>query len=182
LHDSAQQRLVALRVHLTLAQERRVPEPQRRLLEQVSTQVDEALKEIRAVARGEYPSRLNSKGLVAALEDVATRLSPRVEVRNWGTSRHDRSSEQAVYYCCMEAIQNALKHAGSDARITVSVGDRGDGLYFVVEDDGRGFDTKQTMNGQGLSNMAARLEQVGGEVSIQSRPGAGTRVSGSTRT
>jgi signal transduction histidine kinase len=84
--------------------------------------------------------------------------------------------EAAAYYCCMEAVQNALKHAGSDASISIRLVTDADGLQLEVRDDGLGFDVARTHNGVGLENMRDRLGAIGGSVMIVSEPGQGTLV------
>jgi signal transduction histidine kinase len=179
LHDSAQQRLVALRVHLALAQERLLPPEEKEMLERFGLQLDEALQELRTVARGEYPRSLERDGLSAALRELAERLPDRVTVITHGSTRHAAATERAIYYCCTEAIQNALKHAGRGARVSVLTTESEGVVSFVVEDDGDGFDVARAVNGSGLSNMRERLAQVGGRLMVQSRPGRGARISGS---
>jgi signal transduction histidine kinase len=78
----------------------------------------------------------------------------------------------------LEAIQNAAKHAGTAVMVTVELGEDSGGVTFSIEDDGRGFVADRAARGQGLSNMADRLASVGGELSIESTAGHGTRVVG----
>jgi signal transduction histidine kinase len=99
-------------------------------------------------------------------------------VRTSGVGRYPPEIESAVYFCCLEALQNAAKHAGPDAGVTIRVSD-GDGLLrFAVEDSGAGFDTQLGAGGVGLANMLARMAAVGGTLHVVSAPGHGTSVSG----
>jgi signal transduction histidine kinase len=83
-----------------------------------------------------------------------------------------------VYFCCLEALQNAAKHAGAGASASIWLSDGDGGLRFRVEDDGRGFDPEGTEPGAGLANLAERLRAVGGSIRIDSAVGLGARVSG----
>ena len=82
-----------------------------------------------------------------------------------------------MYVCCLQAVQNAGKHAGGGAQILVRVEADGDGLRFVVSDDGAGF-APGTTEGHGFVNMRDRIGAVGGELTVSSAPGAGTTVTG----
>ena len=85
--------------------------------------------------------------------------------------------EVAVYFCCLEALQNVAKHA-PDASVTIGLATVDGALFFTVADDGPGFDPAAADRGAGLTNMADRLGAVGGTLRIRSSPGAGTEVSG----
>src|SRR5690606_33049742 len=84
----------------------------------------------------------------------------------------------AVYFCCLEAIQNAGKHAGASAAITVRVDAEDGRLRFAVSDDGRGFDVGAAAAGHGFVNMRDRLGAVGGDLVVESTPGVGTTIRG----
>ena len=86
--------------------------------------------------------------------------------------------ETAVYLSCLESIQNAAKHAGSDTRVTVGLRRAGNELAFSVHDTGRGFDPRATARGAGLTGVQDRIETVGGSVEIAAEPGRGTTVAG----
>ncbi|MDQ3304761.1 MAG: sensor histidine kinase [Actinomycetota bacterium] len=179
LHDGAQQHLVALRVHLGLAGAAidAGPEELRAALDELQHLATEALQNLRDLAHGIYPPLLADEGLVVALR-VHTRSAP-LPVEVWGDAlpRYAREAEMAVYFCCLEAVQNASKYSaasGIDIRLT-----DGDGaLRFSIEDDGRGFDPAALTMGAGLQNMTDRVHALGGELSITSSPGAGTRIAG----
>ena len=99
----------------------------------------EALEELRDLARGIYPPLLADKGLVAALESQARKSAVPVTIEADGVGRYAREAEAAVYFSCLEALQNVAKYAAA-SRATVSLSD-GDGrLRFEVTDDGVGFD------------------------------------------
>jgi signal transduction histidine kinase len=179
LHDGAQQRLVGLRIKLELAEELIVTDPVggRALLHEIGDETVGALEEVRSLAHGVYPPLLAQRGLREAIHE-ATRRSPvpaRLDARS--VQRYDRSVESAVYFCCMEALQNVAKHASGATQIVVTLRDDG-ALRFEIRDDGAGFES-QIVAGAGLANMRDRIEAVGGELTLVSTPGMGTRVVGS---
>ena len=94
-----------------------------------------------------------------------------------GVDRLPIEIEAAIYFVCLEAMQNAAKYAQA-SEVRVALVRDGDGIAFRVRDDGVGFDTTATSTGTGLQNMRDRLATFGGDVGISSTPGAGTTVSG----
>jgi signal transduction histidine kinase len=179
LHDGAQQQLVALAVKLRLLEQlvERDPAQARSVAAQLQGDTTEALEELRDLARGIYPPLLADKGLVAALESQARKSVVPVTVEGDGVGRYAREAEAAVYFSCLEALQNVAKYA-SASRATVTLSD-GDGrLRFEVSDDGVGFDVASQLSGSGLQGIADRLAALDGEIEIRSVPGAGTTVAG----
>jgi signal transduction histidine kinase len=179
LHDGAQQRLVALRIKLELASERSIADnlPDAAQLRQLSQDAGDALDDVRSLAAGVYPALLVDGGLRDALNAIARRSPVPVSVAARGLERYPQDVEAAVYFCCLEALQNAAKHAGARAvAIEVTAPDR---LRFEVRDDGRGFDAEATGAGRGLTNIRDRLAAVGGDLTIESGRGRGTRIAGS---
>jgi signal transduction histidine kinase len=179
LHDGAQQRLVALRITLGLARQVAGSSPQEadELLAQTEREAQDALEELRDLARGIYPPLLADLGLAAALEAQARKaaLPVTVEARNLG--RYSQDIEAAVYFCVLEALQNAAKYAQArQARVTLGHDSRA--LTFTVGDDGRGFDQAATPMGTGVQGMADRLAALGGTLRVTSAPGHGTQVTG----
>lgn len=178
IHDGAQQQLVALKVKIRLAE--RMAEkgrPVDELLQALSAETDEAIDTLRDLARGIYPPLLAAEGLPAALRAQATKAAVAVTVDADGIGRYEQEQEAAVYFCCLEALQNIGKYAAA-SRATVTLRDDGDRLTFVVADDGAGFDPSTTARGLGLQNMADRLDALGGSVNVESAPDAGTTVTG----
>jgi signal transduction histidine kinase len=172
LHDGAQQHLVALAVNLRLARDLDDPGE---LLAQLGDDVREAIEQVRALAHGIYPPLLIDAGLGEALRAVAAR-SPQPVTVDAQVGRHEPEVEAAVYFCCLEALQNAAKHA-PDATVSIRVWDD-DGVRFEVADDGPGFDPAAVTAGHGFQNMGDRLGAVGGSVTWSSTPGGGTRITG----
>jgi signal transduction histidine kinase len=177
LHDGGQQRLVALRVRLELADEtmRDSPARARRMLQQLGAEVDAALDELRSLAAGVYPSLLADRGLTDALRSAALRSPVPVAVTITGDDRYGQDVEAAVYFCCLEALQNVAKHAPDAHAVAISLERNGD-LRFSVSDDGPGFDS--TIAGNGLVNMRDRVAAVGGTLEIKTAPGDGTEIVG----
>jgi signal transduction histidine kinase len=178
LHDSAQQRLVALRIHLTLAGEQLDRARERQILETLGLEVDQTIEDLRDVAQGLYPQLLVDRGLHAALDAVARRAGQRVTVVDGGLPRFSEALETTIYFCCLECLQNAAKHAGAGASVTIRLARNNGNVSFTVEDDGAGFDLGTVQRGAGLTNLSDRVAAVGGMLSIDSRPGKGTRITG----
>jgi signal transduction histidine kinase len=180
LHDGAQQQLVALCANLRLARElaRSDPTEATALLEQLGSDVQAALEELRELAHGIYPPLLADRGLAEALSAVAARAPVRTRVESGAIGRYPPQVEATVYFCCLEALQNAGKHAGEAASAAVRVTEKEGGLLFEVSDDGAGFDPAAGGWGSGLTNMTDRLGGIGGSLRIESSPGQGTRVAG----
>jgi signal transduction histidine kinase len=180
LHDGAQQSLVALAVSLRLARDMLDDEPAAagEMLDQVAGDLRATIGELRDLAHGIYPPLLADSGLGRALEAAASRSPLPVTVSAPGLRRYPPDVEAAVYFCCLEALQNAAKHAVG-ATVSVRVWEESGGLLFAVTDDGPGFDVVAARGGHGYMNMADRLGAMGGTVRWQSQPGHGATVQGS---
>ena len=179
LHDSAQQRLVALRIHLTLTGAQLHRSEERAILERLGDEVEEVIDELRAVAHGIYPQVLADRGVGAALAAVARRSAIPVNVLDAGIGRHAEATEMTVYFCCLECLQNAAKHAGPGAAVTIRLSETDSRVCFSVDDDGAGFDPGAVERGAGLTNLADRVAAVGGILEIDAGPGRGTHITGS---
>jgi signal transduction histidine kinase len=178
LHDSTQQRLVSLRLHLTLTGEQLEGAEERAMLERLGSEVDVAIEELRTVAHGIYPPVLGDRGVGAALKAIARNSAIPIRVGDQWRSRYPEAIETTVYFCCQECIQNAAKHGGRGVSVTVRLREDDGGVSFVVEDDGAGFDPATAARGAGLTNLADRVAAVGGTLEIDARPGRGTRIRG----
>lgn len=179
IHDGAQQQLVALSVKLTLvrAMARKDAERADSMLEELQGDAQDAMENLRDLARGVYPPLLSDQGLAAALRSQANKASLPVEVEADSLGRYPQEIEAAVYFCVLEALQNVAKYAGA-TKATVRLEASNGTLNFSVRDDGGGFDPDRTARGSGLTNMADRLDALGGAVAISSSPGEGTTVQG----
>jgi signal transduction histidine kinase len=182
LHDGAQQQLVALRVKLELAREALEGETGEagqgaRMVAGLGPEVEEIIEEVRSLARGIYPALLASDGLGEALRAAGQRSPVPVRIDADGIGRLPSDTESAVYFCCLEALQNVAKHARGATAVTIELRAE-DELRFTVADDGCGFAPGDATTGSGITGMKDRLAAVGGELWVESTPGAGTRVCG----
>ena len=179
LHDGAQQHLVALAVNLRLAKDILSDDPETagEMLEALASDVKDTIQELRDLAHGIYPPLLMDSGLGEALRAAANRSPLDVTVEADGVGRHPAEIEAAVYFCCLEALQNAAKHA-PEADVQISVTANDDELRFLVQDDGPGFDVAAATAGHGYVNMSDRLGAIGGTVEWRSAPGHGAAVEG----
>jgi signal transduction histidine kinase len=180
LHDGAQQRLIALRIRLELAAELMGEAPpsgaeEAAALRRFGDDVQEALDAVRSLASGIYPASLADHGLVAALRTAALQNEVPTTLLAAGVRRHSREIESTAYFCCLEALQNAAKHARGASAAVIELWDE-DTLRLEVRDDGAGFDPEDVTGGVGFTSMRDRLAAVGGELTITSSPGRGTRV------
>ena len=180
IHDGAQQQLVALAVKLRLADGMVERDVQRAhdLLAQLLGDAQDALENLRDLARGIYPPLLADRGLAAALDAQARTGPVSVTLESNGIGRYDQEHEAAIYFCALEALQNVAKYASATS-VTIRLAERDDRLTFEVIDDGSGFDPKETGYGTGLQGMADRLAALDGDLEVRSTPGAGTTVVGS---
>jgi signal transduction histidine kinase len=180
LHDGAQQNLVAIKVKLGLAEAfaEKDPAKAKELVGQLKADADVALDTLRDLARGIYPPLLADQGLAVALGSQARKATLPIEVNADGLGRYPQEIEAAVYFCCLEALQNVQKYAeaaGAVLKLSSSDGE----LIFEVSDDGKGFDMGSVRRGAGLTNMEDRIDALGGRIEMSSAPGRGTRVQGS---
>ncbi len=182
IHDGAQQQLVALSVQLRLVEGMvdRDPAKARGLLADLQARTVETLEDLRDLARGIYPPLLADKGLPAALEAQARKSPFPVTVQPDGVGRYGPDVESAVYFCCLEALNNVAKYAEA-SMVEIRLAHANGELRFDVIDDGHGFDPSTTDYGTGLQGMADRIDAVGGALDITSTPGRGTTVSGRLR-
>jgi signal transduction histidine kinase len=148
------------------------------MLAQMAEDIQVTIRELRELAHGIYPPLLAEAGLPEALRAAAARSAIPVSVSTDGIGRYSQGAETAVYFCCLEALQNAAKHAPA-ASAQVRVWEESGGLLFSVTDNGPGFDPEKARAGHGFVNMADRLGSMGGSVRWESRPGLGSTISGS---
>jgi signal transduction histidine kinase len=177
IHDGAQQHLVALAVNLRLAQTliARSPERAQPVLAQLRTAAEETIDTLSELSRGIYPRLLSDVGLPAALEAAVSTGSMPVELRVDDIARPPSDVEATLYFCCLEALQNAAKHSHA-ARVVVRVRRVAEGVELIVSDDGDGFVPLSVAAGRGLANLRDRAESAGGSFSVESQPGRGTVV------
>ena len=179
IHDGAQQHLVAIAVKLRLAATLAKRDPARatRLLDELEGETHQALETLHALARGIYPPILRELGLESAIRAQGARFPLPVDVSATSSARYPSEVEGAVYFCCLEALQNVVKHAKA-TRVRIHIEDRGGELAFSVNDDGVGFDPLRVRQGSGLQNIADRLAALGGHLIVVPGPDGGTSVQG----
>jgi signal transduction histidine kinase len=178
LHDGAQQHLVALRIKVGLASELADPRVALRLAD-IGGELEEILEELRDLSHGLYPPTLRLYGLHRALANVARRAATPVQLQAaTSIGRYPEHIEAAVYFCCVESLQNVAKHAGARASALIRLAERGGRLHFEVEDDGVGYDGATWRSGAGHANMRDRMAAVDGTLTVESSPGNGASVRG----
>jgi signal transduction histidine kinase len=179
IHDGAQQQLLAIGATLALAETvaGQDEERERALVAQLKAETSGALETLRELARGIYPPLLADQGLAAAVSAHASKAPGQVEVDAVGVGRYPADLETAIYFCCVEALQNAARHAPGSA-IRVSLAEDEGQVVFSVTDDGPGFVPATPPAGTGLRNMGDRLAALGGSCQIDSSPGVGTTIAG----
>jgi signal transduction histidine kinase len=179
IHDGAQQQLVALAVKLKLADSLvgRDEERAHSMLNDLVAETTQALEDLRDLARGIYPPLLADKGLGAALESQARKSPVPVAIETDGIDRYPQEAEAAVYFSCLEALQNVAKYAQATAA-TIRLSQADGTLSFEISDDGVGFDPTSAERGSGLQGIGDRLAALGGELTVRSSFGAGTTILG----
>jgi signal transduction histidine kinase len=181
LHDGAQQRLVALRIELSIVQDMLsddLPGAAARIHE-LEASTEEALEELRSLAHGVRPPLLADRGLVEALRSAIARSGLPATLTEESVGRYPPEIESAIYFCILEALQNVAKHAHGAKHVRVRVdGDTRGEVWFDIRDDGAGADDAALESGAGMTNMRDRLSAIDGAVHVVSRPGVGTCVLG----
>jgi signal transduction histidine kinase len=180
LHDGAQQKLIALQIKLALAQELAADDSEiAARLAEVGYGLVDAVEELRDLAQGVNPPVLRDFGLRAALATATQRGTPPARLVAERISRYPPDVETAVYFCCLESLQNVARHAGADARAEVRVSESDAELRFEVVDDGVGGALEPHRGfGTGLTNMTERVAAVRGTLIVESAMGRGTRIEG----
>lgn len=176
LHDGVQNELLSLILRLKLAEEDfSTPPALAATFAALGDHAAAALDSLREIAHGVYPLALIKLGVAEALREQAARASVKVSVAGT-TPRSTDEAETAMYFCCSEAIQNAAKHAGRAAEVKLSLRHNRGTLVARIEDDGLGFDSAQTADGEGLRNIRERVRTLAGTLRLRSAPGHGTVV------
>ena len=179
MHDSAQQRLVALRVQVALASERLEGRPEAQAaLTRLGHELDYVIEDVRNVARRFLTPFVVRNGLGLAVRSITRTWPITVRVDDRGLSRHEPTTELTIYNVCLEALQNSLEHGGKNVTALVRLKDAGDGIWFNVADDGAGFDPRTTQPGPGLMTMTDRTLIAGGSIKVEASVGHGVTISG----
>jgi len=156
------------------------PQQTQEMLQGLITDVSNAVETLRELARGIYPAVLADLGLGAALEAQAARSPLTVEIHADSIRRYPLEVEAAVYFCCLEALQNAVKHAQATTMV-INVEESGGELRFAATDNGRGIDVTRARSGSGIQNMMDRMAALHGSLDLEAGPNGGTSVSGRLR-
>lgn len=180
LHDGPQQRLVALSVEVQRARLLAAEGPPElvELLAALGAEVRAALAELRELAERIYPPLLEGQALATSVRAAAARVAIPVEIEAAPLGRLSEPVVAAVYLCCLDAVENAVTHAGPGARVRIVLARDNDGVRFEVADNGLGFDPAATAPGAGLARIADRVGALGGRISVESSPGLGVRLIG----
>jgi signal transduction histidine kinase len=174
LHDGVQSELVSLLLRLQLAEDASpTPAAVTDTLAALTEHALAALESLREITYGIYPRALAKRGVRDTLLARAARATSDVTVHG-SAPRSSEEAEEAIYFACSEAIQNAIKHAGDGARVIVALHSRDGSLTVRVADDGRGFDPAHTAHGAGLQNIRERVRDLGGSFELTSAPSRGT--------
>lgn len=178
LHDEVNQSLTGLLLRLEAVREEAPPELEPELAA-TRTLANQAMLELLSLARQLRPTALDDLGLVAAIAgqvEQATQAGVAAELDADGDfSDLDDDVQLVVYRVAQEALSNAARHSGA-TRVAVTLRRSERGVELAVADDGRGFAFEQSERGLGIAGMRERALLVGGELTIESRPGQGTTV------
>ncbi len=182
LHDGVCQQLAGIAfLTSTLAEDLEAESvPLAAQAEKISAMINEAIDQTRGVARGLFPVRLDEKGLVAALEELASNASEMYKIRfHFSGPPVEVENEIALhlYYIVVEALANAAKHSGADD-VSITLQPMGDRWLLSIHDNGVGFSLPaHDTDGMGLRILHYRARVIGATLSLQSQPGSGTTVS-----
>jgi two-component system, NarL family, sensor histidine kinase UhpB len=179
LHDEVNQSLTGLLLRLEAVREAAPPELESEL-DETKALANQAMTELLSLARQLRPTALDDLGLAAAIGGQVEQLSRgALEARLAAEGDFSDLGDDAqlvVYRVAQEALSNAARHSGAE-QIEVRLRRSGDGgVVLEAADDGRGFAFDESESGLGIGGMRERALLVGGELTIESRPGAGTTV------
>jgi signal transduction histidine kinase len=172
LHDGAQQRLVALKMALVIARSQAQSRTEVALIDHTQAELQAAIEELRALARGIHPAVLTEVGLAAAIYSLVDRLPIAVEV-DVPPERYERSIEAAAYFVACESLANTIKHSGAQHAIVTATEDAGTLVLQVVDDGAGGAVLKP---GGGLSGLQDRVAAADGTLEVLSPPNGGTEI------
>jgi signal transduction histidine kinase len=174
LHDGAQQHLLGIAAHLSVAMTKTSDPEAIAAISQAREGLKAVLCELRDLGHGIHPAVLSQTGLSGALEDIAGRLPLPVEIIV-PHRRLNSAVEVTLYFVACEALANVVKHARADsARVTVQAEESW--LKMEIADNGVGGVRASSAGGQGLANIHDRVSALDGKVTIDSAPGSGTRL------
>ncbi|MES2763610.1 MAG: tetratricopeptide repeat protein [Bacteroidota bacterium] len=178
LHDSVGQILSAVKINLS-AMETSIAKDNLPKYDNIMNMVDNACKEVRAIAHNMMPNSLLKNGLVSAIKEFINQINSDVLKITLNTSglsnRLESNTEMVLYRVVQESVNNVIKHAqASTLEIQIILDE--EGVSLTIEDNGKGFDTTKQSEGIGLQNLRSRITFLKGEIDIQSAPGKGTLI------
>ena len=181
LHDGLGPLLSSARMSLSaLARDERSPE-QKEIIDNTTYVIDEAIRSLREISNNLSPHVLNDFGLARGVQNFIDKSAAMHDVKirfttNLRSERYDTDIEVILYRVICELINNSLKHAACSA-INLSLSQNGSELTLDYTDNGRGFNPQAMMDcGMGLSNIASRINSLGGTFDIASAKGKGMRA------
>lgn len=181
LHDGAQQRLVSSAIQARVAQRqlRTTTTPPAAVLAALSKELQATAADLQNLCRGIYPAELTENGLAAALHSLAARSPVPTAVTTAAEGRRlPADVEITIYFCCVESLQNCIKHAGAGVTVTITITESPGTIAFTVADDGPGAEPRVLSSGRGFTGMSDRLTAIGGALRARSAPGRGVAIEG----
>lgn len=178
LHDGVQQHLVALAVNLQFARQLAKTDPPALapVLEEIASDVREALEGVRELAHEIYPPLLLDRGLLDAIGAAASAAAIPTRVEPASLARYPDDLEATVYFCCVDALRGWA--SGTVEGATVRIWQDGPSLNFEVVHDGEDLDPHDVLPVSRVNSMQDRIGAVGGRLSVTASLASGTRVSG----
>ncbi len=183
LHDGVGQMMSAAKMNLSAIESEInfTDTGQQQSFEKIIQLVDESCREVRTVSHIMMPNALLKNNLASAIREFVARLNNKtlaVHVYTEGLDeRLDSNTETVLYRVIQECVNNAIKHAGATTLDISLIRDK-DGISGTIEDNGKGFDTINQGNsdGIGLKNISTRIEYLKGTVDFDTAPGRGTVI------
>lgn len=183
LHDGLGQQLSAVKLMINAIRAEQDEKEKAQKLETLSQLTDDSVKEVRAVSHNMMPNALLRMGLASAVREFIDKISStgllKINLQIVGLTQNlDKTTESVLYRVIQELVNNIIKHADANQLDIQIINHDDETLNIVVEDNGRGFDTKNINNfkGIGLKNMISRIEYLNGTITFDSTPGRGTTV------
>jgi signal transduction histidine kinase len=146
------------------------------LLAEIGEELGQTAEDLRSLAANVYPPSLREYGLLDALRSAIRRMGADVRVEAHGVNRHPREVETQLYFVCLEALQNMVKHGGPGVTATLRMWESKRWLLVELRDAGVGFDPERVDSGSGLRNMQDRLHTIGGHLTVRPGVDSGTLI------
>lgn len=181
LHDAVKQQIFAVSMQVGAAQAVLPDDPAAAIaqLDEAATLTRQAQQELSDLIRQLRPAALHDQGLMAALRQLAADWSRQnqilVEVQAHGERPLPLGAEQVLFRVAQEALANVARHSRA-GRVALKLSFTETAVTLTIHDDGQGFDPASARRGLGLDSMRERVEGIGGQFTIASRPGAGTSL------